>query len=970
MNVKLRVLTVGVLFFTGQAIFAQEDTTTSKKEREEKIEEVVVLGYNNKVVKSLTTSAQTTVLAEQIENRPNISMISSLQGTAPGMQISANSGSPGSAKINVLIRGISSLSGSTEPLYVIDGIPVNSTVFRSLNPEDVESFSVLKDAQATSIYGNRGANGVIVITTKKGRFNNKISIRYSGNTGFTELQKHRYDIANSKETLRLEKQWETGLGGTLTDAEIDNYAIDTNWEDYFFRKGFSQSHNVSVAAGSQNLSSYTSLGYLEQEGIVNNTDFKRFTLRQNVDGKSNDSKFTYSVGIGANYSTRNELEQETRTDIDGNVLQNPLQGLLTSAPYIDPNLYQGGQQLFDQFGAPSFQIVPYMLMDYLRPGSVPNRYNEFKLLANMSAKYQFTDELSASITSGTDFTQNKRVFARAPWSYLAVTSQASAGAAFGGIELQSVNQDFGFNSVAKVNYNKTIGDKHTIDVGVYSEYIKAHRRFQAYQQSGLDPRTWSLGAGTGYTPWSASTPTLYRPTVSALQQDAGLFSYFATADYDYDGKYGVSGMIRRDASYKFIEDNRWGTFWSAGARWNLNKENFLADSSFNLLKLRGSYGTMGNANLSSSIAGNNLLYAGGQVVRDLNSSQSGYGGQSSIGVSNIANRNFIWEKISQANIGVDYDYKNGLITGSVDIYRKKTTDMFNTINISATNGIYTLTGNLGDMKNDGIEALIRYSPFKGKDFNLTVFANGSYNDNKITKMPYTMPTEGNPFLTMNYQRPSDGVIYAEGHLAYEYFMVPYLGVNHENGNMLFLDRFGNATEDPTDLDRRFTGKSPIPKYQGGFGLETSYKGFYLDVLFTFAADVWRVDADLQGLSNPQANLGAFPVTRDLLNAWSPTNTASDTPAIDATNYTQSEAFSDRFLRDASYLRLRNIAIGYSVSKDLLKSTPIKGLKVFATAENMYTWTKWRGFDAESFSGSTYGGYPTPKIISFGVEAEF
>jgi TonB-dependent starch-binding outer membrane protein SusC len=203
MNVKLRVLTAGVLFFTGQAVLAQKKPADTTKET--KIEEVVVLGYNNKLVKSQTTSAQTTVLAEQIENRPNISMVTSLQGTAPGMQISANSGSPGSAKINVLIRGISSLSGSTDPLYVIDGIPVNSTVFRTLNPEDVESFSVLKDAQATSIYGNRGANGVIVITTKKGKFNNKISVRYSGTTGFTELQKHRYNIANAKQTLGLEK---------------------------------------------------------------------------------------------------------------------------------------------------------------------------------------------------------------------------------------------------------------------------------------------------------------------------------------------------------------------------------------------------------------------------------------------------------------------------------------------------------------------------------------------------------------------------------------------------------------------------------------------------------------------------------------------------------------------------------------------------------------------------------------------
>lgn len=973
MNVKLRVLSAGALFFLGQAAFAQK-TKKDTASRETKIEEVVVLGYNNKVVKSKTNSAQTTVLADQIENRPNVSMISSLQGTAPGMQISANSGSPGSAKINVLIRGLSSLQGSTDPLYVIDGIPVNSTVFRSLNPEDVESFSILKDAQATSIYGNRGANGVILISTKKGRFNNKISVRYSGNTGFTKLQSHKYNIANSKELLTLEKTLGVGLGGTLTDQEINDYKIDTNWEDYFFRTGFSQSHTVGISAGSQNLSSYTSIGYLEQEGIVPTTDFKRFSFRQNIDGKSTNDKFTFSVGVALNYSKRNQLEQETRTDIDGNVLQNPLQGLLTSAPYIDPSLYVNGQQLYSEFGAPSFQIVPYMLMDYLQPGNVPNRFNELKMLVNASGKYKFTNDLSLSLTAGSDYTENKRGFARAPWSYLAISSLA--GAQFGGIELQSVDQDFGFNAVTKLNYNKTFNDKHTIDVGLYSEYIKAHRTVTQQQQSGLDPRTWSFMAGTGYVPWSAATPSLYRPTVSALQQDAGIFSYFATFDYDYDGRFGLSGMIRRDASYKFTDDNKWGTFWSAGARWNIDRESFMSDSGFRLLKLRGSYGTQGNQNLSSTTAGANLIYTGSRNIRDLNSSQSGYGGLSSIGVNNLANIDFRWERISQANIGLDFDYKNSFITGAIDVYSKKTKDMFNYLNVSAALGsssaqaAYQILGNLGDMQNDGIEALLRVTPIKNENFTFTVFVNGAYNKNRITRMPITAPSLTNPSLNVNYYRPGDGVIHAEGHLAYEYFMVPYLGVNPANGNMLFLDKDGNTTENPTDDDRRFTGKSALPVYQGGFGIETSFKGFYLDALFSFAAKVYREDSDLQGLSNPDANLGAFPVTRDLLYAWTPTNTTSDVPSLTASNYAQADAFSDRFLKDASYLRLRNITVGYTVPKSFLNSSLIKSLKVFATAENLYTWTKWRGFDAEAFGTSTYGGYPTPKIISFGVEAEF
>lgn len=966
MNVKLRVLTAGVLFFTGQLAFAQ-DSIPTKKGQEEKIEEVVILGYDNKRLFKKTNDAVTTVTAEMIENRPNINALASIQGQAAGLQISFNSGSPGSNKITALIRGVGSIAGNNAPLYVVDGIPVSETYFRSINPDDVSSSSVLKDAAATSIYGNRGANGVIIINTKSGKFNSALKVGYSANIGVSMLQKHRYNIANSSETLRLEKDNDTGLGSTLTDQEIANYPT-TDWEKIFFRQAFTQNHSLTLQSGGKNLSNFTSFNYLDQEGIVKNTDFKRMSVRSNFNGKSNNEKFTFSSNIALTFSRRNQLEQETRTDINANVLQNPLQGLLTSLPYIDPSLYVNGQQLFNDFGAPSFQIVPYMLMDYLKPGNIPNRYDELRLLANAVGKYKFTENLSAQLTTGVDYSDESRVFARAPWSYLAVSSK-QAGVEFGGIEQRAQVRDVSINNVLKVTYEKTFGENHNVELSAFTEYLKFHRNSSSLSQSGLDPKTWVFGAGTGWVPFNVATPTIYRPTILGTKNDAGLFSYFGVLNYDYSGKYGITATLRRDAAYKFSDENKWGTFWSVGARWNLDQEEFLKASSLNLLKLRASYGTQGNQNIVAAAAGFNPIYLGANLVRSLTSTAgSGYGLNPQLSTT-IANEDLKWEVLKQANIGLDFDYKNGLISGSLDVYDKRTQDLYSVQPLSAVTGQYTINGNVGDMYNKGIELSLRSNIFNRQDFKLSVFANGAYNKNRVTKLAIGTTNPANPFLDTNNTSTLYGTT-AEGHMLGEYFLVPYLGANPTDGRAQFLDKNGNITFDPTNDDRRWTGKSFLPVYQGGFGLNASYKGFFVDVLFTYAAKVWRSDFDLDGLSSP-SNIGVFPVTRDLLSAWTPNNTNTDVPVVtDITGADYSSTFSDRFLKDASYVRLRNVTLGYNFGKDILGNTPISQVKLYIQAENFFTWTKWRGFDVEGGFSSNQGGFPTPRVATVGIDVQF
>ncbi|MFY8189177.1 MAG: SusC/RagA family TonB-linked outer membrane protein [Flavobacterium sp.] len=921
------------------------------------LEGVVVEGYKS-TARPKSNSAVATVSAKVIESRPNASFIASLQAQVPGLNIASGSGSPGSANTTIVLRGPGSINGNIEPLFVIDGIPANQVNFRSINPNDIANISVLKDAAATSVYGNRGANGVIIVTTKRGSFNTDLKVRYSVVTGFTTLQEHDYRLMNSRQLLQLQNTAGAGFGSTLSQEEIAAYDVNTNWEDVFFRTGISNDHNLSFTSGSKNMNSFVSLGYFEQEGIVPTTDIKRFTLRSNFGGKSENDKFNYGVNSNVSYSVRNQLEAETRTDISGNVLQNPLQGMLTSPSYLDPNNYIDGQQLFDEFGGPSFLITPYMLMDYLTPGNITNNYNELKLLINANASYKITKDITYSTRAGIDMTENTRVFARNPQSYLAIVA-TPPGAQFGGLVTESNVRDFSFNYTNQLNYNKIYNEKHSVDFSVFTEYFKAHLKSLGYSQTGLDPRTSSPGAGTGYIPFNPADPNNYRPTVNASKAEAGLFSYFSTFDYDYESKYGFGASLRRDASYRFTEDYKWGTFWSVSGRWNIDKEAFMDGIEFiDELKLRASYGTAGNQNISGP-----SIYAGSRVVRNLYATGNGYGNSPSIVPSQFGNIEARWETVTQGNIGLDFAVLKNKLRGTIDVYNKLTTDLYQNQNISPivglnpANGENNLDANLGDLQNRGVELLLAYDVIKTDDFLLTLNFNGSRNINKFTALP-----NNEPVIVGDLQINEVG-----GNLN-QYFLIPYLGVNPANGNLLFLNINNEVTETPTADDRRSTGKNLFPIYQGGFGFDLTYKGWFATTQFSFVKDIWRFDFDLQRLNDPNS-IANFQQSTDMLNAWTPTNTVTDVPSLNPTNLALDD-LSDRWLRDASYVRLRFATIGYNFQPKVLDKTFLSSLRVFAQAENFLTWSRWRGFDPESNAASTFGGFPTPKIVSFGLDLSF
>ncbi|VXC40823.1 SusC/RagA family TonB-linked outer membrane protein [Flavobacterium sp. 9AF] len=922
-------------------------------------EVVVVQGYDRTKTKATTTSASTIVSTETIENRQNASVLASLQGTAPGLTLISSSGSPGSAKFDGFIRGASSINGNTDPLLVIDGIPSTSNQFRNLNQNEIESVTVLRDAAGTSIYGNKGANGVILITTKNAKFETGIKFTYDVVTGFNTLPKNKYNLANAKEALTIEKLRGIGLGASMTDAEIAAYTTETDWLNEFFNVDVLTQHNLGVSVGGKNISSQTTLGYFKQGGLVPTTDFQRFSFRNNINGKSDNDRFNYDVQVALGYSKRNQLDQETNGNIDNNSIQNPLHGALTGLPYLPTSPYATGAELFAGIGTDfSGANDTYVLQDILREGSLPSTFTDKTAILNLGASYKLTPSLTVRNRSGIDFKQYGRLFARAPTSYLAIVVASSRGEQFGGFEDQSTFNDLTFTNISSINYNKIFKEKHNLSLGAFMEYTKAHYEGHGSRQNGLNPLNYVPGAGTGYVAFNPSTPNSYISTVNGAKLTGGTLSVFGTLDYEYLEKYGFSGVLRRDGTYRFSEDNRWGTFWSVSGRWNIDKEDFMEGSTFDMLKLRASYGTNGNQNISAANYGFPSLLTSNNLIRELAASGTGYNNiPGSLLYGQFANTPVQWEKISQANIGLDFIILNNKIEGNLDVYRKTTTNLFNSIPNSASVGFgYTIAGNNGELRNDGIELLLKYNIVRKDDFKFSVFANGAYNKNEVLQLAET---------------DQSGVsnLRQVGNILNEWNLIPYVGVNQANGNLLYLDRNGNLTETPDEArDRRATGKSNLPKYQGGFGFNLDYKGFYLNTLFSYMVDVWRIDNQFRWASNP-AFIGSENVTADFLNQWTPSNANSDVPSLQATN---NNVFigSDRFLYDSSFLRLKNVNLGFNFSKKLLNNSPISSLRVYVQGENLLTWTKWRGFDPEAITASSVTNFPNPRTISFGTSIGF
>ena len=953
-SIKAKTGDVLIFSFVGTSevtkVVGTSNTINAKLQVGVSLGEVVVQGYRTVTKKSAVVS-DATVSGKTIENRPNANAINTLQGQLAGVNITASTGQPG-AKSTVIIRGLGSITGNSDPLYVIDGFPSNSDNFRSINPNDIESTSVLKDAAATAEYGNRGSNGVIVITTKKGKFGEaKTTFRYSSQYGVGELQNPKYSYANARELLKIEKNFGSGLGASYTDAQIASYAVDTDWVKYFFNQSNTTAHNVSVENSNQNITSFTSLGYFEQEGILATTGLKRFTLRNNINGKSTNDRFKYRVNSSFGFSKNNEATSLG----DGAINRNYVLGAFISAPYVSPDIYTGPKSALDYYNnTPGLLATPIMLVDKLQ--QYKNQTDEVRIDVATDFAYDLTKDLVIRTRLNGQLLDTRFFQSEFPGSFNALLFQAP-GQTFTGFEDINQRREWYFNNLWQINYGKKLGE-HTFNVNANMEYNHSRAYTNNFRQRGLIQGVFVPNTGAGYAA-DTGTNDFYVPQISASNLRNDLISYFGSFDYDFKSKYGIVATIRRDGSSRFIADKQWGTFYSVGGRWNIDEEAFMDNVSFvDVLKLRGSYGTVGNQRI---VAG--TVFAGIQPPRftDIYSvTNNTYNGGTGYGIS-FGFPELQWEVTTQWNVGLDFEFFKGRLRGATDYYNRATTQQFLANPVTSTSGTSTLTQNADvTVTNKGFELNLAYDIIKNKenDMLLTIRANGSKNTNVVSDIQGT----GQIFA-------GGGLYVSEnGGSINEPFIFKYLGVNPVNGKLLFEDAAGNPTESPVQADKKRAGINNQPRFQGGFGFDFSYKGFYASTLFTYAFEVSRFDSDLSNLYSV-GNIGQFNVTDDLLNAWTATNTATDVPSLNASNLGLGDT-SDRFLRDASYIRMRNIQVGYNVPQKFLKDTFVSSLSFSLQGENLLTFTKWQGFDVESSRTLDVYQYPTPRLYTFGVDVKF
>ena len=925
-------------------------------------EVLIQQGYRSVTKKSAVISSAA-VNSKTIENRPNGNVMNTLQGQLAGVNITASSGQPGE-RPQVVIRGVGTITGNSDPLYVIDGFPSNSDAFRTLNSNDIATVEVLKDAAAISEYGSRGSNGVIVIKTRNAGYGEaKTKFSYAATFGVAQLQPNRYSYSNAKELLKIEQVYGSGAGALLTDQQIANYQTDTNWVKYFFTQGFSHQHNFTIENSGKNVNSFTSLNYFKQEGTLKTTGLQRFTLRNNINGKSDNEKFKYAVRTAVGFAKDNQA-----TNLGGGAInRNYVTGAFLGAPYVSPDEYQNSQQLFDLYNSSGTLLyTPLFLIDKLK--TYDNLTQDLKLNVGTELSYKVTNDVTARMRTSGEMSTQRFTEGEQPISFNAFLFLA-AGQQFGGFEVVNQRREFLFNNLWSLEFKKTIA-KHTFSLNVNAEYNHSRLNVNNIRQRGLNPKTYVFNTGAGYLT-DVGTNDFYVPVVAVSQLRNDLISYFASADYDFSNKFGVVGTYRIDGSSRFVGDKQYGNFWSVGGRYNLEEENFIKKLNvIDVLKIRGSIGTVGNQRIVDG-----TIYAGinppafADIYQNSNNAYNGgLGYNIAFGYPDLT-----WESTRSYNIGLDFEMFKSKLRGSFDRYSRRTDRLFiadpvvpavgvnGTLPIPNTNQNIIFKNSDATVTNEGYELSLAYDVIKTASTTLTIRGNGSYNKNRVDNI-----RANNGRIT----RIANGLSYVtqNGGQIDEFFTYPYLGVNPANGNMLFEDINGNPTETPVAADRRLDGRNNRPVYQGGFGFDFSYKGFFVSSTFTFAQKVWRYDTDLANLYDV-GNIGTFTVTNDLLNAWTPTNTGSTVPALNASNYAQAD-LSDRFIVDASYVRLRNAQIGYKVPRKFLAETFIKDLSFTLQGENLLSITKWKGYDPESNRNEDVYQYPTPRLVTFGVDLKF
>ena len=974
------------------------------------MDEVIVVAYGTQKKSTFTGSAQT-VGSEDIELRPVTSVTKALEGNVTGVQMTAGSGQPGSSP-SIRIRGFGSINASNEPLYVVDGIPYDGAL-ASLNPSDIETLTVLKDASAAALYGARGANGVVMITTKKGK-EGKANITLRSSIGWSSRALKRYKNVSQKDYVQLvyealrNDEWDNGaswdeagaiarqsLGETLGGEYYNpfkNYTWDTiidpatgqvradaqsawdeDWLDAVTRNNaLRHEHQLSLSGGSNRTKYAASLGYLNEKGVLETTAFQRYNARVSVDHKVNDW-FSANVGLSVAHSISNF------SDYSGTSTSN----VWYTAQFINPlfpvylkdmdgdSLYKAGKIEYD-WGEmrDNRDQRPGSMSDHSSLGMLMlDKAESLNDIAGMRSGLVFgSDDEKMGWAQGLKFAVNfgfdYRNLSNMRYMNMEHGNQATAG---GLLRKRSTRtQSFTFNQL--LTWNRTF-DKHSFDVLAGHEYYAYNYRLLEGERSGLVDGIYELRPGASLQ------------GADSYSQDYRIDSWLSRLNYNFDNKYYFSASVRSDASSRFYFKNHRGTFWSVGANWRISKEKFLENVEWlDNLSYKISYGQQGNDNILDS-DGNSVYY----LWQGLSS--VAYPNANSAGalLSTLENTDLTWEKNGNFNTGFEASFLDRRIRVSAEYYRRKTTDMLLNYPMAVSTGFDGYDANVGNMLNQGFEFEITGSPIRTKDFQWDVTWMGSTISNKVTKLTAESPEilsgsyiikEGLPINTF-YLRKSAGVDPATGKELWWAWKDEVIYKKDDAGNVLKDDagdpivdkkvRNEFITDDySTASSCRYEMGSRIPKLYGSLGTDLSWKGLNLSILTTYSIGGKILDGNYYSSMNLTYLSGTW--NQNVLRRWQQPGDVTDVPrmAIKGDTYV-----TDRYLVSASYFAIKNITLSYNLPKKWVNKARLNNVRVYGSCDNVALFSHLDGMDPQyNFSGGTNYSYSPNRTMTFGLEVNF
>lgn len=921
------------------------------------LDEVVVIGYGS-VKKSDLTGAVSSVKTAELQQTPMTSIDQGLAGRASGVQVIQTSGMPG-AVASIRVRGSSSLQGGNEPLYVIDGFPVYSgggfgntggktqmSGLSTVNPSDIESIEILKDAAATAIYGARAANGVVLITTKSGKKGRDV-ISFETSFGWSNVSK-KLEVMKAQDYAKLVNEAYTNDGldpyyDATNLAEIAKAGDGTDWQDEIYRTGLTQTYQLNFSGGDEKTQYSVSGNYTNQKGIIINSDFKRYSIRLNLDRKIFEN-FTIGTHTTGTHTINNAVATDTGGE-DGSV-----SGALRMNPILP--VYE------DEITKTYTQInVPGILVPNPVGTAKEQKFNNStsRLLGDIYAQWEIIPDLKFKIVAGADIMYHKTN------RYTPVSIYQARGIASAYV---GVNKTINWLNENTLTWNKTFAEKHDLNLlGGFTmqqnntEYVLASASNFVNDVMAYN----NLGAGSIYN----------KPESNATQWN--LMSYLARVNYSFDHRYLFSVNARVDGSSRFGSNNKYGFFPSASAAWRVSEESFMESVKDLIpnLKLRASYGFTGNTEIGvyqslATLAAYSYVVGGAQVT--------------GFSPNRIPNPDLKWERTGQFDVGVDLGLWNNRVRITADYYKKKTTDLLYDVAIPYTSGYQTMLKNIGSVENHGWELSIESDNITGREFSWTTAFNISFNRNKVLELggeDYKEMSEGDGHLKTGairrlivgkpigifYGYRFDGIFQNEEECKQQSSSASPIGV----GLRRYKDLNGDGKVDATN-DREILGDAN-PKFFGGMTNTFAYKGFELNVFLQYSVGNKIFNYNAMELETPT---GGSNVYAELVNRWTPEHPSDIYPKA-STN--RNILVSDRFVEDGSYLKLKTLSLSYNFSKLNLKH--IQGLRVYITGQNLLTWTKYRGYDPEvSYRGAStleagedFGGYPQARTCMIGLRLD-